>query len=276
MLKLHIPPLGEQHQADLQALQDKVNQQADYAAQVAYAKEHWRKKPAALFADHLKPQLAAPLSGNSRCVYCEDSLADEIEHMRPKDFFPEQTYAWDNYVLACGPCNGSYKRNQFALLLANGELHELHRPRGSAVTPPPAGDYALLDPRVDNPLDFLWLDLNTGRYAANSDDEDSPQAKRADYTIKILGLNDRDTLVRGRKAALSGYLARLKHWCDEREAWTEAKRQSWLQDFHQERYRSVWAQLVRRYRQQRLHADSFATAAAFIECFSRAPEALDW
>ena len=72
MLKLHIPPLGEQHQADLQALQDKVNQQADYAAQVAYAKEHWRKKPAALFADHLKPQLAAPLSGNSRCVYCEE------------------------------------------------------------------------------------------------------------------------------------------------------------------------------------------------------------
>ncbi len=132
MLKLHIPPLDEQHQADLQALQDKVNQQADYAAQVAYAKEHWRKKPAALFADHLKPQLAAPLSGNGRCVYCEGSWADQIEHMRPKDFFPEQTYVWDNYVLACGPCNGSHKRNQFALLLANGELHELpRRPRGS-------------------------------------------------------------------------------------------------------------------------------------------------
>ena len=56
-------------------------------------------------------------------------------------------------------------------------------PSRSAVTPPPAGDYALLDPRVDNPLDFLWLDLNTGRYAANSDDEDSPQAKRADYIL---------------------------------------------------------------------------------------------
>lgn len=85
MLKLHIPPLDEQHQADLQALQDTVNQQADYVAQVAYAKEHWRKKPAALFA-RLKPQLAALLSGNGRCVYCEDSWADEIEHMRPQGF----------------------------------------------------------------------------------------------------------------------------------------------------------------------------------------------
>ncbi len=275
MLKLHISPLNAKDQARLQARQDKVNEKADYAAQVAYAKDSWNDKPRALF-DRLRTQLKAPLSGNGRCVYCEDSWADEIEHMRPKDFYPEQTYVWDNYVLACGPCNGSCKRNQFALLLANGELHELRRPRGSAVTPPPAGDYALLDPRVDNPLDFLWLDLNTGRYAANSDDEDSPQAKRADYTIKILGLNARDVLVRGRKAALSGYLARLYTWCEKQASWPDAERQDWMESFYQERYRSVWAQLVQRYRQQLLRADSFATAAQFLECFTRAPEALDW
>ena len=106
MLKLHIPPLGEQHQADLQALQDSVNQQADYAAQVAYAKGSWDNKPRGLFA-RLKPQLAAPLSGNGRCVYCEDSWADEIEHMRPKDFFPEQTYVW---TTTCWPVGHAMAR----------------------------------------------------------------------------------------------------------------------------------------------------------------------
>lgn len=89
MLKLDIPPLNAKDQARLQAQQDKVNAQADYAAQVAYAKDSWNDKPRALF-DRLRTQLEAPLSGNSRCAYCEDSLADEIEHMRPKQLFPSK------------------------------------------------------------------------------------------------------------------------------------------------------------------------------------------
>ncbi len=72
MLKLHISPLNAKDQARLQARQDKVNEKADYAAQVAYAKDSWNDKPRALF-DRLRTQLKAPLSGNGRCVYCEDS-----------------------------------------------------------------------------------------------------------------------------------------------------------------------------------------------------------
>ena len=96
----------------MQAQQDKVNAQADYAAQVAYAKDSWDDKPRTLF-DRLRAQLEAPLSGNSRCVYCEDSLADEIEHMRPKQFFPDLlvgTATADDRQLATAGAGRSGKR----------------------------------------------------------------------------------------------------------------------------------------------------------------------
>ena len=52
-----------------------------------------------------EPALSAMCHGPRRCMYCEDSAADEVEHFRPTDLYPEFVFAWMNYLYACGPCN---------------------------------------------------------------------------------------------------------------------------------------------------------------------------
>ncbi|MGV8889812.1 MAG: HNH endonuclease [Pseudomonas sp.] len=258
----------ERHSLErLQGLQDEVNRLVGYEAQVAYAKSSWSRKPAGLFTG-LKARLAEMCSGNLRCVYCEDSLADEIEHMRPKDLYPEQAYVWGNYVLACGPCNGP-KNNKFAVLGNPLALMDITRKRGAAVVQPVAGRYALIDPRVEDPLEFLWLDFRTSRYVPNTGDKASETWIRAEYTINVLGLNKRDALVRGRKCAFSGYTSRLRTWLERRAHWTPEEQQAFIDDFRMERYRGVW-QRMKRYRNG---VPALNEVAELIEV---APEVLDW
>lgn len=251
----------------LQGLQDNVNNRANYAAQVDYAKSSWSRKPSSLF-DGLKLRLAEMCSGNRRCVYCEDSFADEIEHMRPKDLYPEQAYVWNNYVLACGPCNGP-KNNQFAVLTDPLALIDVTRKRNAPVVQPVAGRYALIDPRVENPVDYLWLDFRTWRYVPNSDDETSEIWIRADYTINVLGLNKREALVRGRKSAFSGFRSRLITWLERRAQWTPNEQQEFLEDFRAERYRGVWERM----KQYRNQVPALHDVSQLIQA---APEALQW
>ncbi|MBD9573687.1 HNH endonuclease [Pseudomonas sp. PDM23] len=251
----------------LQGLQDDVNNLPDYAAQVDYAKSSWSKKPSSLF-DGLKLILADMCSGNRRCVYCEDSFADEIEHMRPKDLYPEQAYVWSNYVLACGPCNGP-KNNQFAVLTDPLALIDVTRKRNAPVIQPLAGRPALIDPRVESPVDFLWLDFRTWRYVPNSDDETSEIWLRADYTINVLGLNKREALVRGRKSAFSGFSSRLTTWLERREHWSPEEQQDFLDDFRVERYRGVWERM-------KLYRDQVPALHDVAQLIQAAPEALQW
>ena len=43
------------------------------------------------------------------CCYCESRIGDvahsNIEHRKPKHYFPESTFSWDNLHLACPKCN---------------------------------------------------------------------------------------------------------------------------------------------------------------------------
>lgn len=47
--------------------------------------------------------LAAAFSG--LCAYCEELCPGEIDHFRPKSRFPEQVYAWANWLFICHRCN---------------------------------------------------------------------------------------------------------------------------------------------------------------------------
>ena len=39
------------------------------------------------------------------CGYCEELCRGETDHFRPKNRFPEQVYAWSNWIWACHACN---------------------------------------------------------------------------------------------------------------------------------------------------------------------------
>lgn len=249
---------------ELQRLQQRVDDCGDYAGRVEFAKASWQSKSPRLFGD-LKIKLAGMCSGNRRCSYCEDSIADEIEHMRPKDLYPQETYVWRNYVLACGPCNGP-KNNRFAVLDESGEMIDISRKRNAPVVTPMTGSHALVDPRIEDPIDFLWLDFRTWRYVPNFDDENSIGWKRAEYTIDILRLNARDDLVRGRRAAFSGYESRLRAWIAHHIEWDVERQASFIEDFRAERYRGVWERMKR-------HRAVLGGFAALLEA---APEAVNW
>lgn len=267
MISITAAVLDKRASDRLQALQNSVNNLADYASQVAYAKSSWGQKPSSLF-DGLKLKLAEMCSGNRRCVYCEDSFADEIEHMRPKDLYPEQAYVWSNYVLACGPCNGP-KNNRFAVLANPPALIDVTRKHNAPIVQPTPGRHALIDPRVENPIDYLWLDFRTWRYVPNSDDKTSERWIRADYTIDVLRLNKREALVRGRKSAFSGFNSRLITWIEKRGQWSPAEKQEFLDDFRAERYRGVWERM----KQYRNQVPILHDIAQLIQ---EAPEALQW
>lgn len=251
----------------LQHIQASVDQKGSYEEQVAYAKESWKTKPANPL-DDVKKTLVGMCSGNTRCCYCEDSFADEIEHMRPKDLYPEQTYVWTNYVLACGPCNGP-KNNRFAVLDLIGGLLDVTRKRKAPVVPPTPGVYALVDPRAEDPLDFLWLDFQTMRYVPNTDQVASELYVRAKYTIDVLRLNERDALVRGRRSAFTGFTSRLQKWVNESAAWSEEQRNAFVADFREERYLGVWERMKR----YRTEVSSLKEVAHLMEA---APESGNW
>ncbi|MFC7957297.1 HNH endonuclease [Rhodococcoides kroppenstedtii] len=104
-------------------------------------------------------------------MYCEDSMATDIDHYRPKSRFPDYCYDWENYLLACSHCNSNLKRNQFPLK------------RGRPM---------LINPTLKNPMKHLALSLSTGIYFEI--DEIGRQ------TIKVFGLN-REICVQGRQMA---------------------------------------------------------------------------
>lgn len=108
-------------------------------------------------------------SGVERCMYCEDSAGVAIDHFRPKGLYPERTFDWLNYLLACSVCNSNFKRDQFPLDERNEPL--------------------LLNPADDDPLDHLQF-TSTGHVIS--------ETLKGEWSIRVYGL-DRETLQRGRR-----------------------------------------------------------------------------
>ena len=211
MLKIGSGRLAQIHQDKLAEYQKDVDEKCSYPEQVEAAKTLFKRrnrKEDRTFAA-VRKELADLCSGSRRCMYCEDSLADEVEHFRPKDLYPEVVFAWMNYLYACGPCNRG-KNSKFVVIDGTGAFVDVTRPRKAPVVRPASGDAALIDPRRENPLDFLMLDLRGTFEFTPIADAGTQDHERARYTIEVLGLNDRDFLVEAREIAFENYRALLE------------------------------------------------------------------
>src|ERR1700760_1308012 len=146
----------------LDDLQELVNKKKKYPARVLEAGKLWKakkgKKTYKEAFDTVRLELGKISYGVNRCAYCEDSLGDEIEHLRPKSLFPQLAFRWENYAFACGPCNGP-KSNRFAIVEENGAIDEFVRKPDDKIVAPQNGMSGLIDPRTEDPLVFLDLDL---------------------------------------------------------------------------------------------------------------------
>ena len=215
----------------------------------------------------VRSALTQMCQGARRCGYCEDSVADEVEHIKPKDLFPEEVFQWRNYLYACGQCN-SPKNNKFAIFEAGARrLIHLIRDTSSQVVPPPFGDPVLINPRLEDPLDFLELDLVDTFYFSPRFRIVGEPRERALYTIEILRLNERDYLVQARENAFDSFHARLAEYAERKRAGAgdpELVRQ--VESLRRMHHQTVWREMVR----QR------AIIAGLRPLFETNPEALTW
>lgn len=270
MLRIPDLPLPNSAEAQLAAYQADVDSAGSYEYRVAEAKRLFslRNKKNNLTFWAVRDTLDRMCGGARRCMYCEDSVADEVEHFKPKDFYPELVFAWANYLYACGPCNGG-KSNKFPIVSAlSGQMIHLSRARGEPILPPEAGNAALLDLRAENPLEYLRLDLqDTFYFEPMSSDETSLDHRRARIAIEILGLNARDYLCRARAEAFDSYRARLDQYVLWRDAGVgQATLDRLKKSLRRMGHPTVWAEM-RRQRDQ---------LPALKSLFEQAPEALGW
>jgi len=278
MLKIVERPLTASARATLESLQALVNREPDYAAKVNAAKRAWESKTSTRAkADAfqiVRQTLASMCVGPIRCAYCEDSLADEVEHIRPKNFFPENVFDWQNYLFACGPCNGP-KGSRYGVV-AHGSVTEFVRAPKGPINPPPNGPSALIDPRTEDPLDFLELDLGGTTPAGielpatfeflPSDSATADAKARGAFSIDVLGLN-REVMRAARDNAFGGFRARLREYVIEKEGGATDVRLGVLRDnILSTPHLTVFAEM----RRQQAHLPDVQAL------FAAAPEAAAW
>lgn len=213
----------------LSRMQRAVDDSGDYPARVKKAGSAWNGKTstpakAAAITD-VRATLAASCVGPVRCHYCEDSEANEIEHVRPKSLFPQSVFVWENFLYACGACNRP-KSNRYGYL-DGGTVRDFERRSGQPVVPPPDLPDALIDPRREDPTELLELDLGgvtpDGLVLGTATFEfgpafglDDAAVARVAHTIRLLDLN-RTAVVLARANAFGGFRAKLREYVQIRK-----------------------------------------------------------
>jgi hypothetical protein len=147
------------------------------------------------------------------------------------------------------------------------KLIDATRKRGTSVIPPPKGKPALINPLKEDPLQFFQLDLlGTFEFVA-TDPPGSNNHARAEYTLDVLRLNERDYLIKARESAFFAFVAIINAYLVERSAGASKKSLSrYPKAVRRSHHQTVWAEMKRQ------HAAIPFLRSRFIE----APEVLKW
>ncbi len=248
-----------------------------YAQMVRKAADIWPSRKQNKPFEEVLQKLTDMCAGAKRCCYCEDSMADEVEHIAPKSLYPELTFVWENYLYSCGPCNGP-KNNQWAIFsLTDGSLQHLAHPQSGPAEPFEPGNPLLINPRFESPEEWMVLSIDLASNRLNfrplADHESSVEFQRAEYTIKVLGLNIRSKLGEARKTAYGNYRARLAEICFQLSLGNFLGVQSSkIQELKREAHPTVWREIIR-YRKNGWLQNVDPELDGY---FDSVPEALEW
>jgi hypothetical protein len=190
-----------------------------------------------------------------------------VEHIKPKHLYPSEVFVWENYLYACGPCNGP-KNNKFAVFNpSTGAIMHITRQFVVTATEPPIGDPVLIDPRREDPLHFFELDLRDTFQFVPAFGLSARERERAIYTRSVLRLNERDLLVQARRSAYGSYIARLKEYISEKMKDAPAQRLDlYIDGLRRMGHPTVWKEIQR----QQDRIDDLSSL------FQQAPEAMEW
>lgn len=79
--------------ADLGAWQAEVDATRSYGARIRAADEAFARRRSQVSFRPVAELLREMCSGVTRCMYCEDSGGVDVEHYRPKAWYPELVFA---------------------------------------------------------------------------------------------------------------------------------------------------------------------------------------
>lgn len=222
MILLSPKLLNKQEQKHLRRLQVRVNAISQGSARYKVAEALWRnrknKEDNKRIWEAIERKLQQGSPNPGICQYCGFDRNAATEHFFPKKNFPEYTFQWNNYLRICHRCNSVYKGDKFAVFNPKGSatVYKLPVTRGTYPVPP-TKDAVLINPRIDNPQDFLMLDISTGIFLPVPGSNSRDQA-RANYTIELLHLNIDDDLLRYRHKTLGAYLDKLDLYIKVKQA----------------------------------------------------------
>ncbi|MFN0214593.1 MAG: hypothetical protein ACKVT2_10095 [Saprospiraceae bacterium] len=209
MLRLSDRPLSqtEQNIIDvIDGLQALVDAEIGFSAKAAKSKSLWETKGNAegkRAFEQIKLALTEMCVGVNVCNYCEGNEANDIEHIYPKSFFPEFAFVWTNYLLACKQCNSGLKLDKCFVMDDEGNVHETTRGQE-----PLHRSIAQVNPRIEDPDDFFWLNMKVWKFEIHEGLSEQ-NFNKADKTLEILALNERDFLLAGRHAAAQEYFNKM-------------------------------------------------------------------
>lgn len=201
MLRYLIAPLSHTTLNDLLGRQAEVDAEINHEARYKKAKDLFGRKTPKRAFDEVKSVLAQHSPAGSACFYCERDRYRDIEHVRPKRHYPELCFDWNNYVYACTICNQDAKKDKFAVFDRGGNVISFDRSLAFD-QPVPDGESVLIDIRLEDPLDYLQLDLRTGRFVAIG--ISARDKVRGEYTRDLFNL-DNDVLARIRQQAVAHF-----------------------------------------------------------------------
>lgn len=219
MIRLKSIELDTAKVAFLETWQAEVDKKLTHAERKAEAKRLWpSKRKSVPFNELVVKALDKMVEPNGRCMFCEDNAAYQVEHFWPKAIFPQLAFEWLNFLYACGPCNGA-KSTRFAILSTMGTLDLVKDDDDE----PRCGRPGLLNPRYENPMEFIKLDLETFEFGYVPL-PNTPDYLRAELTVTWLGLNLR-SLPQQRETAYEDYLLRLREYVMGKQ---DGKSMAWL------------------------------------------------
>jgi uncharacterized protein (TIGR02646 family) len=232
MLKLSINVLSAQALRHLAAKQLIIDNLV-ISKQVGQAQNLWdaktRSKAGSNAFAEVKQVLVSMCVSTELCNYCEQNEATDIEHIYPKSFFPERTFHWTNYLLSCKTCNTHYKLDQFAVFTPPQSNTAVFLQRKQL---PTSVDAAFIDPRVEEPMQYLFLDIQgkTFHLIPHPSLTDLRDIAKATHTLEVLQIGQRAALSRSREHAFKYYQGQLERYKNVRDATSLDSLEALVQD----------------------------------------------
>lgn len=188
-----------------------------------------------------------------RCVYCQDNEGRELDHLRPKTLHPLLAYCWSNLIPACSTCGGAAFKGALDAVLDPAQpkgWREISRQRGAGaagpLAAPPNGVTAWWNPRLADPLRAMRLDIVGGSFLFDvTAAPGTADFARMSWTLEVLGLNRRSSLVRQRSSAFLSYMGWLRDVVACQQAGDSAAVARLRADLPNRSQPVVWAEMKR-------------------------------